>query len=73
MTGAGLCLEESLQFYFYPEENMLYDEGGFPVLNPLQYVHRMAWNSFKSNKDYLCVRTKEGYFLEFFYVENEQL
>lgn len=72
MTGAGICTGESLQFYFYPEENMLYDEGGHPVFNPLQYIPKMAWNSFKSNKDYLCVE-KDGYFLEFFYVENEEL
>lgn len=73
MTGAGVCTRESLQFYFYPEENILFDEGGYPVLNPLQYIPKMAWNSFKSSRNYLCVETKEGYFLEFFYVENEQL
>ncbi len=73
MTGAGYCTGESLQLFYYPEDNMLYDEGGYPVFNVYQYFSPDVWQFFKRYRNYLCIKAKEGYFIELFYVENEQL
>lgn len=65
--------EAAIQLYYYPEENMLYDEGGYPVWNPYQYVTVHEWRRFKDNCTYACVwSTKYKCYVELIYVENQQ-
>lgn len=66
-------MEESLQYFFYPEDDMLYDEGGYPVYMIYQLVPPSVWHIFKMYKDYYCFQHKDGYSVELFYVENETL
>lgn len=66
-------MEESLQYFFYPEENMLYDEAGYPVYMIYQLIPPSIWKIFKMRKDYYLFETSYGYYIELFYVENENL
>lgn len=75
MTGAIRDDIESLQFYYYPEENSLYDEGGFLVPCVYKFVTVDEWRFFKQYKSYLCCKNLDcpGTYVELIKVENEEI
>lgn len=63
---------ESIALYFYPEENMVYDEDSNPILNLYYYVPPRIWQVFKYNQSYMCFHHKDGFFVELFYPEPDE-
>lgn len=64
--------EAALQLYYYPEDNLLYDEGGYPVWNPFQYIKPAEYHKFLDDCVYKCIWSpKLGCYVELIYVENE--
>lgn len=72
MAGLGRTDEDSIQFYYYPEDNAVYDEDGYPLFCPYQYLTIDEWRYFKDTaQPYFCKKMKEGYFVEFIRHEDD--
>lgn len=70
MSNGKPC--ESVALYFYLEENMLFDEDGRVVYNMFYYITPKQWQMFKHKQSYMCLKHKDGFFVELFYPDDEE-
>jgi len=61
---------EVYTLYYDDNQNIMFDEMGNNVFDIFRYVSPLAYYLFLKNKEYMCIETSPGCFVELTYPED---
>lgn len=59
--------EETIQFYYDRETNLMFDDGGYIIWNIYDYISPQMFYLFKTNMEDMVVYGNQGQVVELFY------
>jgi len=63
--------EGGVVFFYYEEQNLMFDEDGFPVFNIFEYITPNEFFIFKTNKEYMIIIEPNRPVIELIYPEHD--